>query len=75
MPNITGDLFDITGGAGLSSSGAFDLVGIYTHLIQSGSTGTGGSFNFDASRSSSIYGNSSTVQPLSVSCYLTFYLN
>ena len=30
---------------------------------------------FDASLSNSIYGNSNTVQPLSVSCYLEFYIN
>ena len=31
--------------------------------------------NFDASLSSSIYGNSSTVQPAAVCMYLEFYIN
>ena len=31
--------------------------------------------DFDASYSSSIYGNSQTVQPPAISCYLNFYIN
>ena len=75
LPNITGGLIDVTGGENLNSSGAFDLVGDYTYLLQSGSSGKGGSFGFNASRSSSIYGNSTTVQPPAICMYLEFYLN
>ena len=32
-------------------------------------------YSFDASRSNSIYGNSTTVQPPVIQCYLEFYCN
>lgn len=66
LPNITGSF---SGGelarsdVGISTSGA-----IYSNNISSGSRPTGeagqnASLNLDASRSNSIYGNSTTVQP------------
>ena len=63
LPNITGAVPNFWCGGPTSANGAFALAG-------SGSTYGGGSssgkgFNFDASRSSAIYGNSNTVQPAS----------
>lgn len=66
LPNITGGVTKIT-----SSNGAPDSVGalyssdfIYNNLQNTGGNDDGNSnINIDASRSSSIYGASSTVQP------------
>jgi len=63
LPNITGSTSGIRWNDGSSASGAFNLTtsGGGTGFI-SGSNGPRG-FDFDASRSSSIYGSSNTVQP------------
>jgi hypothetical protein len=69
LPNITGKIpYMGTGGQGAdTSSGAFN-----NNVVQGVGYGTSGSWNlasnvtFNASRSSSIYGNSSTVQPQAI---------
>lgn len=69
LPNITGDIF--TGGnygsdIFTSSIGAFQNgsnIGWRTSTVQSTVSGASDTITFDASRSSSIYGNSNTVQP------------
>lgn len=62
LPNITGSMF-INAGKNSIDNGAFK----YTATVGGGGTGnsnTGtGSFSFDASRSSAVYGKSTTVQP------------
>ena len=60
LPNITGSF---SGGNDYqrSASGAFTFSANGT-VAKGGTTNTGGTFNFNASRSSSIYGNSNTVQ-------------
>ena len=75
LPNITGEINRAVITDGFSASGAFSL---------SGSSGTVPGYNsgapqrrlvaFDASRSSSIYGNSDTVQPPATQMYLYFYV-
>lgn len=60
LPNITGT-FTVGGGEGGTRSGAFYYTGSSTSNQNSGVTGPG--WGFDASRSSSIYGKSDTVQP------------
>lgn len=80
LPNITGDVGKNTGIGhvanvsygvsvkGSETSGAFfpNLGCNYTATQQTQQGSDGKSLGFDASRSSSIYGNSSTVQPNSV---------
>lgn len=69
LPNITGAV--VPGdtaygwGAGTSASGAFsDYTTGFSHLgMDEQHVNRGNGFTFDASRSSSIYGNSDTVQP------------
>ena len=68
LPNITGTArgsirADINGMSGAFTSGWTEGEAIQ---YGGGSYGTSNSFGFDASRSSSIYGNSPTVQPQSV---------
>lgn len=75
LPNITGwaqlndDLaFQNSGGAiTLSNSYSRDVAG-------NRSSSQNHNFNLDASRSSSIYGNSTTVQPPATQMYLYFYV-
>ena len=60
LPNITGTLS--TRGANGKASGAFAISG--TNQVANYDSGTSNaSFDFNASRSSSIYGKSTTVQP------------
>ena len=66
LPNITGRVDDNTFANYPSASGAFSIATGWTWAVPSGSTANGGYFAFDASRSNSIYGNSSTVQPQSI---------
>ncbi len=73
LPNITGDMWTIAGKNSVKE-GAF----VYSATAGGGGTGnsaTGhGDINFDASRSSSIYGNSDTVTPLTytVRAYIAY---
>ena len=80
LPNITGDFSPNTlaGSGGATGSGA--LTGSSTGSATYAGTGSSqncarANFVFDASNSSSIYGNSITVQPQSISCYLMMYCN
>ena len=61
LPNITGQ---VTGGKNINSSGAFKYISAASSFYNPpGNNNNFGQFSFDASRSSSIYGNSTTVQP------------
>lgn len=63
LPNITGTVPDPIGGNAGTWTGAF-ARGSYAGSITASSVDYDGyNISFDASRSSSIYGNSSTVQP------------
>lgn len=79
LPNITGNLavFGNSGTWGLVSDnaattfnaqgGAFQTkTATYTQAVQTGKSEASEAVDFDASRSSSIYGNSSTVQPQTI---------
>lgn len=70
LPNITGDVGCIVGNT--SPSGSFYV----SQVTGSGSNRdfTDWTILFDASRSSSIYGNSTTVQPPATQMYLYFYV-
>lgn len=69
LPNITGEVApgdtEYGWGAGTSASGAFyDYITGFSYLGKDKQhVNRGNGFTFDASRSSSIYGNSDTVQP------------
>lgn len=68
LPNITGEIKE-TGNMWNSTTGCFELntkAANHTHYTSTSSTPRG--FNMDASRSSSIYGNSETVQPATCKC-------
>ena len=75
LPNITGTYKDSTGRIGnyTSHSGAFSYKTATTNNFGDGANSSTHvtEINFDASRSSSIYGNSSTVQPQTVK-YLVY---
>ena len=71
LPNITGFF------GGLShiiSEGAFENTGNVDALSGSSYGGGAQKVTLDASRSSSIYGNSNTVQPPATQMYLYFYV-
>lgn len=64
LPNITGSFFPPVENAGSTADGAFVGQSITTTLISANWRASSGTkFSFNASRSSSIYGKSSTVQP------------
>jgi hypothetical protein len=63
LPNITGKLNNTMWQIGRNISGAFEEQDYGVGGIGSGTNGGAWNVNFDASRSNSIYGNSSTVQP------------
>lgn len=67
LPNITGYFGNTTWiYAGSGSNGAFAKAQSPASYASGVGSGAGTDYNFDASRSSSIYGNSSTVQPESI---------
>jgi hypothetical protein len=76
LPNITGSSYGYVSNASRGASGALQMSG------GSGKDATGGggwwveniTVSVDASRSSSIYGNSNTVQPKATEMYLYFYV-
>lgn len=81
LPNITGDVtgsYKNDNSVFKAASGAFALGGNYTSYGIGTSSGISGGANtavtFDASRSSSVYGNNSTVQPPATQQYLYFYV-
>lgn len=66
LPNITANFGNVhSGNAGIIVSGAFEKTATVSYQVSAGSSATFSSndTNFDASRSSNIYGNSTTVQP------------
>ena len=91
LPNITGELAGNRLGISSTVGGNGYGIGAFAGGIQNGdgkinadsygaAIDTGLSnrtalIRFSAQYSNSIYGNSTTVQPLSISCYLEFYLN
>lgn len=75
LPNITG--WFTADNAGFANSGAGGAFGNSSNTSKNRTTGSNASYptvNFDASRSSSIYGNSTTVQPKATEMYLYFYV-
>ena len=70
LPNITGK---IRGGRAietdLQNQGAFELMSAISYVSISDYNGGQYLYNFDASLSNSIYGNSNTVQPRSYTVY------
>lgn len=80
MPNITGWVYSTittverhteNAGGCLKYSDYYD-VGM---ALNNNSSNKAYSLEFDASLSNSIYGNSSTVQPLTTQMYLMIYIN
>lgn len=76
LPNITGNSRGLrVVGEESSINGSFSAGSNSANVGSSGGSSFGGqSINFDASRSSSIYGNSTTVQPPATEMYLYFYV-
>ena len=66
LPNITGNIVLRKGNYGADPSGVFTYSDTGSRGYQGGSYGAYGKVDFDASRSSAIYGNSDTVQPPAV---------
>lgn len=62
LPNITGT-FNVNSPTSQNTTGAFNRDTSYNSRGWDGTSGGGQTYSFDASRSSSIYGKSSTVQP------------
>lgn len=76
LPDIGGTFSSVRrgGGEGASPTGAFAIQSNWNAANGAGSGDDWGStYNFTASRSNSIYGNSSTVQQKSTQMYLYFY--
>lgn len=65
LPNITGSIACRSAWDTMNAFGVFTASGIYNSDSEDGSGSQRGFYNFDASRSSSIYSNSTTVQPAS----------
>lgn len=66
LPNITGNVASVMGGSSWQTDGSISFSQYGTHPGQGTGAWTYGNINFDASKSNSIYGNSNTVQPKSV---------
>lgn len=74
LPNITGEFtINVSQGSEAEQSGAF-FKGTQVAYKSSGTSGKAYAIAFDASHSSSIYGNSTTVQPPATQMYLYFYV-
>ena len=72
LPNITGQM---KGGLRCyETNGAFKTLSNYNKAPNDYDYGSVESVEFDASRSSSVYGNSNTVQPPATQMYLYFYV-
>ena len=67
LPNITGKVSNLPSGNDYESSGCFYRDGGSETYSLSGKLGSSASTCINAFRSSSIYGSSSTVTPLSLS--------
>lgn len=72
LPNITGTFKTMVGTSGEQPTGVFNMTSS-SYAVSSNVT-NGQTIDFDASRSSSIYGNSDTVQPPAIQQYLYFYV-
>lgn len=80
LPNITGNTHWI--GAVLNNNNTSYANGVFSAFDKNNGAYAGGGgygnaagrLNFDASRSSSVYGSSSTVQPKATEMYLYFYV-
>lgn len=68
LPNITGTFAGLRTEGGTTGTGAFQNNGNYNGYASANGSATNNSLSFDASRSSSIYGNSTTVQPAACKC-------
>jgi len=69
LPNITGQLNNDDTNVFNYADGVFKINNMYNKVAGSASGQGSNHVSFDASRSSSIYGNSSTVQPATCKCY------
>jgi hypothetical protein len=76
LPNITDTLNNVLFSPnGASASGARRITSSASFAIRNdGANEFHGNSSFDASRSSSVYGNSDTVQPKATEMYLYFYV-
>lgn len=73
LPNITGKFAADAGQGGFDASGAFYTT-TGTNTGRSWDMTASTNYAMDASRSSSVYGNSTTVQPPATQMYLYFYV-
>lgn len=73
VPNITGG-FKATINQLAGATGAFASTNGSCNTAYANSVSSPSNFSFDASRSSSVYGNSDTVQPRATEMYLYFYV-
>ena len=70
LPNITGSLYSYNwGGSPADIGGAFKYESTFNVYRGTSFNNAGQNISFDASRSSSIYGNSSTVQPQTIKAF------
>lgn len=70
LPNITGDTGLNQGGSAGAATGAFAIGKSHISILGNTDTTNTNSIDFDASRSSSVYGKSDTVQPQSIKVLL-----
>lgn len=70
LPNITGNIgrIDSGGGGGVTADGVFNVTGTWNTHGRGQNNSPHSNVNFNASRSSAIYGASSTVQPPAIKC-------
>ena len=73
LPNITGEWYSNAPSNYTTSGAIYSKVVSATNVPTTIGSGKYG-FGFDASRSSSVYGNSNTVQPEATQMYLYFYV-
>lgn len=74
LPNITGDMGQNLNDGASQPTGAFYTTNTASRRRARGENGVGYHMVIDASNSSSIYGNSTTVQPPATQMYLYFYI-
>lgn len=77
LPNIEGGIYGLLGAVGASADKAFYISDKSNNNLAGASDAypeTQSNYNFDASRSSAVYGKSTTVQPNATKGYLYFYV-
>lgn len=75
VPNITGNIYQSeTYGDNPRADGAFTITKVGAGSTSSQGHTSQSTVNFDASRSSSVYGASDTIQPPATQMYLYFYV-